>query len=613
MSRPDRSLSLRARLLLGVGFAVVVPFVLFAWVGSAGLRRKQTESLGKHLLDSMAWSLAQGATDWLANARSKAVTFCATSEVLRMFERGADGVVDEAFASFASRVSELYGDLGDLVLVSADRRVLFLLRDGRPQVGARGQRLVDARWQRLLAASVDGPLRVLPPTSDPLAEQGVVETSFDPEQYVLPLVVPMRDDTQVALGKCFFLLPLADLQDRIDHTAERLVEDADVRSAEVWVVDRASGRNLLHTDRKQIAGPAELPNVEGFTIEPAANKVRAARRIENVLGLEWSAGVRADAGEVFRSVDSLSHYFLGLVALVLLTSLGIAAWISVAATRSLGQLEHVTEAFGAGNLATRAEVRGPREVRKLAGALNEMATQLEVDRERRKVAERDRAWTKIARQVAHEIKNPLQPVRLHGELIQRMMAREPFGPVERQRAGASVEVILRQVDALQRIVADFSAYALASQPIQERTQFRASAVLAELVALYSAGGADGVLVDFRDESGTATLDGSALRLQQVLVNLIKNAIEATAESQVEVVATTSDQEWVCEVRDRGHGLSEDDAARAFEPSFSTKPGGTGLGLAICRRNIDAMGGHLTLEPRPGGGATARVRLPLSRK
>ncbi|HMQ21865.1 MAG TPA: ATP-binding protein [Planctomycetota bacterium] len=104
-------------------------------------------------------------------------------------------------------------------------------------------------------------------------------------------------------------------------------------------------------------------------------------------------------------------------------------------------------------------------------------------------------------------------------------------------------------------------------------------------------------------------------MQQVLVNLVKNAIEASEGGDstrvVEVEARVVGDQWVCEIRDRGHGLQDGAAEQAFEPSFSTKPGGTGLGLAICRRNIDAMGGSMELRPREGGGVVARVTLELA--
>ena len=147
----------------------------------------------------------------------------------------------------------------------------------------------------------------------------------------------------------------------------------------------------------------------------------------------WRVGIGVSALELFQSVDTLSRFFLGLVVLVLAATLGIGAWISLRATRSLSRLESTTRTLGAGDLAARAEVAGPREVRALAEEFNRMAERLAAEQERLKHAERDRAWTKMARQVAHEIKNPLQPVRLHAELIARAASGGSLDEVQRDR------------------------------------------------------------------------------------------------------------------------------------------------------------------------------------
>lgn len=608
-AKERRGAKLRVLLLVGLAIAVVVPFVIFAWLGDRELRRATKDNLGRHLMVSEARGTARRVADRLEQARDLAETFSSTPVLRARFD---DSVAARtAFARFHSRVSEL---LGSVLLVApakggADEpaRVLF------PDERARGTRRLPpellASWLEDLDESAP---RYRPPIPDPLAPAGSLSAPRDPESWVLPLLVPIRDDTQVARGVCVFLLPLVTLQDEIEERQRSLIDGADIGSTTAWIVDRETGRYLLHTERDRIGQPAELSNLEGFT----------ERGIETLAGAQlgrrglpaWSAGLGADGAELFRSVDSLSTFFLGLVVLVLAATLGIGALISVGATRSLSRLEQTTAKLGAGDSSARAEVAGPREVRTLAQEFNRMADRLEEEQERLRHAERDRAWTKMARQVAHEIKNPLQPVRLHAELIARGAAEAGLDSDKAERVRNSAEVILRQVDALRRIVADFSEYAHAAMPIKERVRFRASAPLAELAALYSASRAGDTSVAIDDQSGDAELLGSPLRLQQVLVNLVKNAIEASEGSEsavVEIFAQVVDDRWVVEIRDRGHGLPAGGQQQAFEPSFSTKAGGTGLGLAICRRNLDAMDGSVELVPRDGGGAIARIRVPLA--
>lgn len=600
--------TLRTRLLLGLALAVVLPFLVFWLLGMPELRARSMQSLGRHLLTEMAARTAENIGNRLELAHSRALTFCATSEVLSAFS-GEN--VD--FRRFHTRVSELHADLGDLVLVSSDGSVLFQKQAGST-VDEPKRTLEDGPLLRWLAAMKERRVYVFAPEPNPLEPSASVSAPHDPEQYVLPLVVPIIDDTERALGACFFLLPFSRIQDEIENTRRSLAADKDIASGEVYLVDRKSGRYLLHTERGRIGTDARLSGIADFVLEEGG-KACATSRVDSHAAVEWSAGVRVDAAELFGAIDELTPWFLALVGIVLAATVGIATLASLAATRSLGKLERATEKLGAGNLEARADVAGPREVRKLADAVNSMAAQLEVERERLKVAERDRAWTAMARQVAHEIKNPLQPVKLHAELVARLFRKGELEKADGQRGEESARVILRQVDALQKIVQDFSDYAQAATPIREKVRFRASDVVQELVQLYSVGAPAGAAVEFHDTGGEAHLLGSPLRLQQVLVNLIKNAIEAHEAAArpgvVQVTSRTRNACWIAEIEDRGKGLPAGGARQAFEPSFSTKPGGTGLGLAVCQRNVDAMGGRLELREREGGGVLARVEIPLA--
>lgn len=602
---------LRVLLLAGLALAVIVPFGLFAWLGNLQLRRATKEGLGRHLMVSEARGTADRVASSLARARELVESACATPALRARF---ADTpAARNAFAIYHSRVSELFGSmlLVARAPVGGEARVVF--PEGLDAEVSGPDRFLLQSW---LASAGDPSPRLHEPIQDPFLRAGTVSSPRDPGSWVLPLIVPISDDTQVGVGVCVVLLPLVQLQEELERTQRWLVERAELPSGEAWIVDRASLRYLLHTERDKIGQRAERAELDGFL--EAGGMAHACAALDQAGLPAWSVGVDARAAELFRSVDTLSGFFLILVVLVLTATLGIGALISLGATRSLSRLEQTTASLGAGDLSVRAQVAGPREVRTLAQEFNRMAQRLQEEQERVKHAERDRAWTKMARQVAHEIKNPLQPVRLHAELIARIARGEDIDAAAAGRVGNSAAVILRQVDALRRIVADFSEYALAALPLRERVRFRASEVLAELVGLYSVLEGDSSLrVVFEDRSGDAELLGSPLRLQQVLVNLVKNALEATEDREhgdrepVELSAWVEGDAWIVVVRDRGHGLPDGGAQQAFEPSFSTKAGGTGLGLAICQRNVDAMDGQIELVPRDGGGAMARVRLPLA--
>ena len=217
------------------------------------------------------------------------------------------------------------------------------------------------------------------------------------------------------------------------------------------------------------------------------------------------------------------------------------------------------------------------------------------------------AWVEMSRQIAHEIKNPLTPIRISTQVMQRAweQRRGEFDAIFRE----STEQILRQVDILRRIAGEFSSYGrlqrldLAPRPV--------GACVGETVAAYR-GGAGAVTFDDASDGAHARVDADALR--KVLANLVENALEATDGSGPVTVRCERTVDPACvvvTVRDHGPGLSDEAAERLFEPYFSTKTTGTGLGLAICRSLVEEMGGEIRVANADDGpGVTATIRLPV---
>ncbi|MEL6315905.1 MAG: ATP-binding protein, partial [Pseudomonadota bacterium] len=237
-------------------------------------------------------------------------------------------------------------------------------------------------------------------------------------------------------------------------------------------------------------------------------------------------------------------------------------------------------------------------------------------------AQRMAAWGDVARRIAHEIKNPLTPIKLSAERIKRKFGRQ----LEQEEADALeqlTDVVVRQTDDLRRIVDEFSKFARMPEP-QTRNE-DLSALLREAVVLQEAGQPDvSFVADFHDSDIWAELD--ATMIAQALTNLIKNAgeaIESLQEKgapeghvpQVMVTSRLERDEAVIEISDNGIGLPED-RSRLFEPYVTTREKGTGLGLPIVKKIIEEHSGTLSLEdavPFEDGahaGAKAVVRLPI---
>jgi nitrogen fixation/metabolism regulation signal transduction histidine kinase len=222
-------------------------------------------------------------------------------------------------------------------------------------------------------------------------------------------------------------------------------------------------------------------------------------------------------------------------------------------------------------------------------------------------AQRVLAWGEMARQVAHEIKNPLTPIRLGVQHLRRARGRPDFDAVLDQ----NVSRILTEIDRLDEIARAFSRYgsAPAERPPAESTDV--VAVVDDVVALETLG--EGQVTwrcQVEGEVTPALARGDELR--EVLLNLFENARLADATSVTAVVSPAMDEGGVpaiqIAVTDDGGGIAPDVLPRIFEPHFSTRTSGSGLGLAITRRLVESWGGSVSIESCVGKGTTVRVTL-----
>ncbi len=216
--------------------------------------------------------------------------------------------------------------------------------------------------------------------------------------------------------------------------------------------------------------------------------------------------------------------------------------------------------------------------------------------------ERLAALGEMAAGLAHEIRNPLGAIK---GLAQVLDERAPAASPDRELT----ETIVRATVRLERLVADLLAYARPRSP--ERRVVNVGAVArqaADLLAAETA--AAGVRLVVEAPAGPAVAWADAGQLAQIFTNLLLNAVQAMPGGGVARVTIRAEGPTVrATVADEGPGIPPEDAARLFEPFYTTRPKGTGLGLAICRRIAEAHGGGITLEPHDGRGARLRVDLP----
>lgn len=229
-------------------------------------------------------------------------------------------------------------------------------------------------------------------------------------------------------------------------------------------------------------------------------------------------------------------------------------------------------------------------------------------------AQRDAAWGEVARRLAHEIKNPLTPIQLSAERLQRKLG-PALGKEDNRVLGRSTETIVQQVEAMKAMVNAFSEYARA--PSMQVQPVDINALIAEVVDLYR-GSSRGIRIVQRLEAKVPVVEADAGRLRQLLHNLIKNALEALdgRKGGELVLSTRCMAESGCRfiefvASDNGPGVDPSMLTQLFEPYVTGKPKGTGLGLAIVKKIVEEHGGIVWAENRREGGAKVIIRLPVT--
>lgn len=311
----------------------------------------------------------------------------------------------------------------------------------------------------------------------------------------------------------------------------------------------------------------------------------------------------------------MQAYLFGALLVLLVLLLATATLLARALARPIARLREGLQTVAGGRFDTPLPVDRDDEMGDLARTFNAMQAQLAESRRQLTQQERQLAWREMARQVAHEIKNPLTPMKLSVQHLRRAYDDTVDSDIEVPSRFARMfdrvtTTLLEQIDALTRIASDFSTFARLPRRVAEPLDLsRVAAQAAELMQAEDAGAE--VTLALAPEPLVVSADREEMR--RVFINLVKNAIQATEGRDVRRVVVTSrteNGEAVVDVADTGTGIAEGDRERIFVPNFSTKTSGTGLGLAIARQAVEASGGTIAFETTEGAGSTFTVRLPL---
>jgi nitrogen fixation/metabolism regulation signal transduction histidine kinase len=313
--------------------------------------------------------------------------------------------------------------------------------------------------------------------------------------------------------------------------------------------------------------------------------------------------VEATVDDLDRTIRLASVLFLGLAA-------GIALSMARRISGPIQELTRATRRIAQGDLEARVEATSQDELRRLVEAFNQMARDLHAQRRDLERSNRLAAWADMARQVAHEVKNPLTPIQLSAEHLRRVFAdrSEDFA----QTLETCTDTILKQVRTLRGIVTEFSAFA--RPPAEELSAQDPRGMLEEVIRPYQAGLPPRVDLKLDLDGPAPAVRADRRLLERAIVNLLENALQAVGEAgSIRVSLRTRDEgrRVEIEVRDSGPGVAPEVRDRIFEPFFSTKTSGSGLGLALVKKIAEDHGGGVSLESTAGEPTRALLWLPAA--
>ena len=388
------------------------------------------------------------------------------------------------------------------------------------------------------------------------------------------------------LGRIVLLSPWAPL----------VAEAAGGGDAEALSVRDAAGRTLFRGSLFARAESAGSAGADGWLFAHAEADGPQVPPLDVAVALP--------AAEALQPLRRTTRSLLLFAALVLAVTLPAAVLLARSTT---GELRRLTGRARDAERTGRADFgapgpAAPDEVRVLAGALQSMGERLEAQRRELARQESLAAMGTMAAGLAHEVRTPLSVIRGSAEMLARRAAPE-------SREAELAAFVMEEADRLSRLVDDLLAFARPREPAREAADL---AAVARRVA--GAPGIGGGAVPVEARLDPAPVTGDPGQLYQVALNLVSNAVQASPPGASVCVSTRVEGgEAVLEVADSGAGIAPEDAAKVWTPFFSKRSGGTGLGLPIVRRIVEAHGGTVSLQSRPGDGTRAVVRLPTRRE
>jgi signal transduction histidine kinase len=308
-----------------------------------------------------------------------------------------------------------------------------------------------------------------------------------------------------------------------------------------------------------------------------------------------------------KEISSFLVTFINVYVFFIIVGIFLSLVVSNYISRPLRTLTSRISQFSYGKHNEKIEWKQRDEIGQLVNEYNRMIDELLISAELLARSERETAWREMARQVAHEIKNPLTPMKLSVQHLEK--AWKDHTPDWDERLNHFTETMTEQIESLSAIASEFSNFA--QMPLTNPEPLDLNKIIENVKALYQ--DTSKIRFEFQYDAHTPhKIMGDKKQLLRVFTNLINNAIQAIANKEQGIISIdfeSDDNKYTIKVSDNGGGISDEQSDRIFQPNFTTKSGGMGMGLAIVKNIILGLGGEIDFTSQLGTGTTFILVFP----
>lgn len=314
--------------------------------------------------------------------------------------------------------------------------------------------------------------------------------------------------------------------------------------------------------------------------------------------------------ELNQEISGFLATLINLNAFIFLIAGAIAFFLTSRITESLSLIGRKMQEMNLNRVNEAIEWNRNDEIGMLVEEYNKMVKKLEFSAQALAQSEREGAWREMARQVAHEIKNPLTPMKLSIQYLQNAIRKN--APNVKELSENMADTLIEQIDQLARIAGDFSQFANIGNAHME--VFDITDVLASIIRLYETN--PRIEIVWTKETGRYKIYSDRVQMSRLFTNLLQNATEAVTDKDATIKISIHQQNAegggiLIAVRDESGGIPESMRGNIFTPNFTTKSSGTGLGLAICKGIVEKANGQIWFISQEGVGTTFFISLPAA--